>query len=176
MSTTETPASHYPAGSPDRPRRGGAVAVVALLLALVAVGLAAWAAFRPAPSPAAAPAYTAAQQADAKSGICGATALVRRGISLNTNMPVPGGDGDVTGSLAVAANARLALSGGGRYLLDRIEPATPTELADSVRQFANTLMDIGAAATAGAPNTDPEQAARLRDADAANVKISDACK
>jgi hypothetical protein len=37
-------------------------------------------------------------------------------------------------------------------------------------------MDIGAAAIAGAPNTEPEQAARLRDADAANVKIAQACK
>ncbi len=172
MSSTETPASRRSVASPERPRRAGVVAVSALILAIAAVGLAAWAAFRPTP----APAYTAAQQADAKTAVCTASELVRRGISLNTNLPVPGGDAAVTGSLAVAANARLSLSVGGRYLLDRIDPATPTALAASARQFANTLMDIGAAAIAGAQNTDPDQAARLHDADAANVKIVEACK
>jgi hypothetical protein len=175
MSSSETPANRRSVDSPDRPRRGGVVAVIALILAIAALGLAAWAAFRPAPAPAAA-VFTATQQADAKTAVCKASDLVRRGVSLNTNLPVPGGDADVTGSLAVAANARLSLSGGGRYLLDRIDPATPTELAASARQFANTLLDIGAAAIAGAQNTDPDQAARLRDADAANVKIVAACK
>jgi hypothetical protein len=175
MSSRVTPASRRSVDAPDRPRRGGVVVVIALILAIAAVGLAAWAAFRPAPAPAPA-VYTATQQAAAKTAVCGASDLVRRGVSLNTNMPVPGGDADITGSLAVAANARLSLSGGGRYLLDRIDPATPTELAASARQFANTLMDIGAAAIAGAQNTDPDQAARLRDADAANVKIVEACK
>jgi hypothetical protein len=57
-----------------------------------------------------------------------------------------------------------------------LDPATPTELAEAVRQFANKLMDIGAGAIAGAQNTEPAQAARLRDADAANIKIAEACK
>lgn len=149
--------------------------VVALTLAVVAVALAAWAVFGPAPKPAA-PEYTAAQQADAKSSICKASDLVRKGISLNTNLPVPGGEADVTGSLAVAANARLSLSDGGMYLLNRLDPATPTELADPVRQFAESLLDIGAAAISGAQNTDPEQAARLKDADATNTKITQLCK
>lgn len=149
--------------------------VVAVILALVAVGLAAWAAFRPAKEPAA-PTYTAAQQSDAKAAICAAADLVRRGVSLNTNLPVPGGEGDVTGSLAVAANARVSLSDGGQYLLARLDPATPSNLADPVREFANKLMDIGAGAIAGAQNTEPAQAARLKEADAANVKIAEACK
>jgi hypothetical protein len=175
MSSSESPASRHSVDAPDRPGRGEVLAVIALILAIAALGLAAWAAFRPAPAPAAA-VYTATQQADAKTAVCKASDLVRRGISLNTNLPVPGGDADVTGSLAVAANARLSLSGGGRYLLDRIDPATPTELAALARRFANTVMDIGAAAIAGVQNTDPDQAARLRDADAANVKIVEACK
>jgi hypothetical protein len=57
----------------------------------------------------------------------------------------------------------------------RLAPATPTELADTVRAFANGLMDIGAAATAGAQNTDPEQSKRLTDADAAATKIGQLC-
>lgn len=149
--------------------------IVAVVLAVVAVGLSAWAAFRPAKEPAA-PTYTAAQQSDAKAAICAAADLVRKGVSLNTNLPVPGGEGDVTGSLAVAANARVSLSDGGQYLLARLDPATPSNLADPVREFANKLMDIGAGAIAGAQNTEPAQAARLKEADAANVKIAEACK
>ena len=160
----------------DSPRGVGAVPVIALIVALAALGLAGWTAFRPAPEPAAGPAYTPAAQADAKLAICAATDLVRRGISLNTNLQSPGGEADVTGSMAVAANARLALSDGGQYLLDRLDPATPAPLADDVRKFANTLMDIGAASIAGALNTDPEQAARLREADALNGKITESCK
>ena len=161
--------------APESPRRIALLPLVALIVAVVAVALAAWAVFRPAPKPAA-PEYTAAQQSDAKSSICKASDLVRKGISLNTNLPVPGGEADVTGSLAVAANARLSLSDGGMYLLNRLDPATPTELADPVRRFAESLLDIGAAAISGAQNTDPEQAARLKDADATNTKITQLCK
>ena len=34
---------------------------------------------------------------------------------------------------AVAGNARLALFGGGQYLLNSLDSATPPELADAVR-------------------------------------------
>jgi hypothetical protein len=81
-----------------------------------------------------------AEPADAKQKICAATNLVRRGVSLNTNLQPAGGPGDVTGTLA------------------------------------NILMDIGAAATAGASNSQPEQATRLHDADAANGTITELCK
>jgi hypothetical protein len=37
-------------------------------------------------------------------------------------------------------------------------------------------MDIGAAATSGAQNSEPEQAARLKDADATNTTIAELCK
>ncbi|GLP75728.1 hypothetical protein TUM20983_28380 [Mycobacterium antarcticum] len=149
--------------------------MVAVILSVVAVGLSAWAAFGPQrKSPE--PNYTSAQQGEAKTAICAAADVVRKGVSLNTNLQVPGGEGDVTGSLAVAANARVSLSSGGQYLLARLDPATPTELADGVKKFANTLLDIGAAATSGSPNTDPDQAARLRDADAENAKLGELCK
>lgn len=173
MTSTEPSARHH-AG--DSSRRGTAVAVIALVLALAALGLAAWAAFRPVQKSAAEESFSTTQQTDAKVAICKAADLVRRGISLNTNLPIPGGEADVTGSLAVAANARLSLSDGGFYLTQRLDPATPSELADAVKSFANTLMDIGAAATSGSPNTDPDQAARLRDADGENAKVADLCK
>jgi len=172
MSSSE-PAPHH--HSESSPRQPNALAVVALVLSLLAVGLAAWAAFRPTPTPPA-EVYSAAQQADAKVAVCTAADLVRKGVSMNTNLQSPGGDGDVTGSLAVAANARISLSDGGQYLLHRLDAAAPAELSDAVGKFANTLLDIGAAATAGAQNTDPDQAARLKAADAQNAKLEQLCR
>jgi len=171
MSSSDSSSSRHAGDS----RGAGVLPIVAVVLALIAVGLAAWAAFRPAKDPAA-PSYSAAEQSDAKAKACAAADVVRRGVSLNTNLPIPGGEGDVTGSLAVAANARLSLSNGGQYLLARLDPATPANLADPVREFANKLMDIGAGAIVGLQNSDPVQATRLKEADAANVKIAEACK
>lgn len=158
----------------DASRRSGSLALVALFVAIAAAGLAGWALFGG--SGTSEPSYTDTQRAEAKVKACAAMDLVRRGVSLNTNLQPAGGPEDVTGSLAVAANARVALYDGGQYLLARLDPATPADLADAVRKFANNLMDIGAAATAGAQNTDPDQAARLRDAEAANATVTELCK
>ncbi len=161
----------------DGSRRGRIWLVLSLVLAVLALGLSGWLLIRPAREAApSSPNYTDAQRADAKQKICTATDLVRRGVSLNTNLRPPGGPQDVTGSLAVAANARISLYDGGQYLLARLDPATPPELSDAVKKFANVLMDIGAAATAGAQNSEPEQAARLKDADASNGTIIELCK
>jgi hypothetical protein len=153
---------------------------------LVALGLATWTLLRPthsaapaATSTAALPAdvdYTEAQRTDARANICKAFNTVRAGVTQNTNLQAPGGPEDVTGAMAAAANARLSLVEGGQYLLARLEPATLPELADAIRSFANQLMDIGAAAIGGARNTDPEQATRLTDADAASKTIDGLCK
>jgi hypothetical protein len=148
------------------------------VLALIAIGLAAWALLRP-PSHVSSEGngvtYTDAQRAEGKTTICSAFDTVRKGVTLNTNLQAPGGE-EVVGSLAVAANARLSLYDGGQYLIARLEPATTPELADAVRSFANNLMDIGAAATAGVVNAEPAQAARLRDADALNTTIVGLCQ
>lgn len=158
----------------DRGRSGGPLSWVALILAVAALALAGWTFYKSDKS--SAPTYSDTQRAEAKVKVCGAADLVRRGVSLNTNLQPAGGPEDVTGSLAVAANARVALSNGGQYLLSQLDPATPADLADVVRKFANNLMDIGAAATAGSQNAEPEQAARLRDADTANATIVELCK
>jgi hypothetical protein len=151
--------------------------IVALVVAVVALGLSGWLLVRLAqegmPN---SPNYTGAQRSDAKQKICSATDLVRKGVSLNTNLQPPGGPEDVTGTLAVAANARISLYDGGQYLLARLDPATPPELSDAVKKFANLLMDIGADATAGAQNSQPEQAARLKQADDTNNSIAQMCK
>lgn len=149
-------------------------AIAALVVAVVALGVAGWALFKLMSDDE--PDYTVQDRLQARESICAAAELVRGGVSLNTNLQPPGGPEDVTGALAVAANARVALYDGGQYLLARLDPATPPELADEVRKFANGLMDIGAAATNGVQNDDPQQATRLRDADAANTKIQELCK
>ena len=146
---------------------------LALAVALLSLGVSIFALVRTFDS---APEYTAAEQSDAKTAICSAFETVRTGIATNTNVAPPGGSGDISGALAVAANARIALLDGGQYLLARLQPATPTDLAGEVRRLANQLMDIGAAATAGVPNTDEVQAGRLQDAEAASAAVSGRCQ
>jgi hypothetical protein len=144
------------------------------VISLAALGLAGWAAFRPAPSDT--PTYSDSQRADAKKKVCAAFATVRAGVNLNTNLQPAGGPEDITGALAVAANGRISLYDGGQYLLDRLDPATSSDLADSVRKFANNLMDIGAGATAGLQNSDPAQAALLTSASATDATVTGLCK
>jgi hypothetical protein len=107
---------------------------VTLVIALVAAVLSGWLLIRMmregTPN---SPNYSGAQRADAKQKICTATDVVRKGVSLNTNLQAPGGPEDVTGSLAVAANARISLYDGGQYLLTRLDPATPPDLTDTVK-------------------------------------------
>ncbi|MCV7057341.1 hypothetical protein [Mycolicibacterium gilvum] len=145
---------------------------VTLAAAVLALGIAVFALIRTFDAE---PDYTEAQRGDAKAAVCAAFETVRTGVATNTNVTPPGGSGDITGALAVAANARVALFDGGQYLLAKLDPATPTDLAAEVRRFANQLMDIGAAATAGVPNTDEVQAGRLQDAEAVSSAISERC-
>jgi hypothetical protein len=162
-------------------RRNNTIPILALSLGVIATCLAAYAAFKPAATPArdAAPSSATGQQAasadDAKEAMCTAADTVRKGVTLNTNMRVPGGPGDAVGNLAVAANARLSLSAGGQYLLTQLDPAAPADLRTEIQKFAAVLLDIGANATAGLPITDPAQAARLQDADAASKRITELC-
>ncbi len=145
----------------------------ALGLAVLALGVAVFALLRTASGE---PEYTDSQRSDAKAAICAAFEMVNTGVAVNTNLEPPGGPGDINGALAVAANSRVALNGGGQYLLARLDPATPADLAREIRSFGNQLMDIGAAATAGVPNTDPVQAARLEDAEAASTALTALCQ
>jgi hypothetical protein len=169
---SSTPLGRRPGGT-GRDRLTLATVLVAVLAA-VATGLSLWAVLRPA-SGGAPQSHSDGQRADAKKQICTAFETVHRGVSRNTTLVVPGGAGDVTGTLAVAANARISLYDGGQYLLARLDPATSPELADAVRGFANGLMDIGAAATAGVADNDSDQTARLHSAEESNTQIAQLC-
>ena len=164
--------------------RGSIVSVLALVVALVAVGLAVWALTK-GPSSTSSASESESEQAsvftgtttdDPKASVCEAFTLVRNGVQLNTNLQPAGGPSDVTGVLAVAANARVSLFDGGQYLMARLQPDTPPDLAEQVRKFGNQLMDIGARSVAGIANADPDQAARLKDADFTNASIANLCK
>jgi hypothetical protein len=173
--TPETPADSEPR-SARLPSLGALshrlshwLAPAALLVALVAVVLASWALMSaPSDGPAA-----AKQAGDPKTRVCVAFRTVDKAVSLQTHTEL---GRDPVREEAVAANARLALVGGGQYLLSNLDSATPGELADAVRAFARHLQDIGVNALAGVSNSNPEQSARLIEGDSLQKQIADLCK
>ncbi|WP_216636389.1 hypothetical protein [Mycobacterium sp. IS-1496] len=150
--------------------RSTALAVLACLIATAALILSVWTWWQDRT-----PRYDEATRAAAQDSACAAYTQVSTGVATNTHLASPGGDDDVTGVLAVAANARVALMGGGQYLLTTLDPATPPQLADAVRKFGTKLMQFGAAATAGAPDGDPGQQALKRDLDALHATLDGFC-
>jgi hypothetical protein len=156
--------------TPQSPVGGGLsrwLAPAALLVAVVAVALAVWALTS---ASSGAPVKLAG---DPKMRVCTAFNTVSQAVTGQTHNDL---GPDPVAQAAVAGNARLALLGGGQYLLSRLDSATPSELADPVRSFANDLQDIGIYALAGVPNTDPAQAARLTQADLTRKEIVSLCK
>ncbi|WP_371750571.1 hypothetical protein [Mycobacteroides sp. LB1] len=151
-------------------RVAGVVALLALAVAVAALVLTLWWGRGSAQED-----YTEAQRTNAKAQACANAELVRNAVMQNTNRALPENAGTV-GTLATAANARIALFNGGQYLLARLDPATPPDLANNVREFGNALMDVGAAAIAETPNTDPNQAQRLSKADELSKHIVELCK
>lgn len=94
------------------------------------------------------------QSGDAKTNLCSAYAVVHQEVISNTHLANPGG-GDPSGQLAVAANARLALLGGGAYLRDRLaaNPRSPADLGQALSSLATTIEQLGVNYLAGVPNT-----------------------
>lgn len=167
---------------PERKRRRpyDVPSIAALALAIAAVALSAWSALRPTTAETSAspdaPVFEDSARQESRQNVCDGFATVRRGVSLNTNAGAPGGPGDAAGGLAVAANARLALLGGGLYLQSRIDPATPPELSEAAHAFADELLDIGVASIAGVPTTDSVQTQRLRSAEELSNNIARLCE
>jgi hypothetical protein len=159
------------------------LAPAALVVAVVAVALAIWALVRPTEESAAsaqqatvapqAPTETGQPSDAAKANACTAFDTVSKAVSMQTNADL---GPDPVAKEAVAANARLATLGGGEYLLSRLTPDTPGDVADAIRAFANNLQEIGMNQLVGVPNTDAALAKRLSDAEAANKQIAELCK
>ena len=162
--------------------RGSIVSVLALVVALVAVGLAVWALTKGPSSTSSAsesePAsvFTGDTTDDPKASVCEAFNVVRNGVQFNTNMQPPGGPADVTGTWRWRRMRAWRSWTAASICLPVCSRIRLPDLADAVRKFGNQLMDIGARSIAGIPNADPDQAARLKDADATNAMITTLCK
>ena len=170
----------------EAPREGSGrspvvIAVSAMLLAIATLGASAYMWRNPitpidaptAPTAAAEPTFTDAQREEAKAKVCDAFLVVSSGVANSSELQAE--EGDAVGAVAIASNARLALLGGGQYMLDRVDPATDPALAEAARAFGNALMDVGAAAIAQIPNDDPAHQERLKDADEQNAKLQGMC-
>ena len=180
-------ASEPTTSQPNPPAQPGWVAPAALALAVIAIAIAIggalWASTRTPDAPAVTaqqpdgtaqqPDGTALQPDAAKARACAAFDMVRKAVSVQTNINL---GPDAVAKVAVAANARLATLGGGQYLLSRLDPATPADLADAARLFANKLQDLAMHQLVGTPNTDAELATLLSDAQAASQNIATICK
>lgn len=150
------------------------IAPLSLGVAAVALGVAVWALVAPPrhESPAV-PAPSGQQVADAKNRACTAFATVRAAVSLQTHTEL---GPEPVAVEAVTAVSRLAMSSGATYLLAHLDPATPAELASTIREFANDLQDISMYGQAGVGASDPAQGGRLKSGDALSKKIADLCK
>jgi hypothetical protein len=163
--------------SPIRPSRWPSFA--ALAIALVATGFAIVGWFRPTPTPpgasSSAPTYTEKQVGDAKRIVCDSYALVRAAVSVSTNKQSSGGDA-FAARTAIAANGRLALYGGGGYMLEQLsaEPATPSDLANAVKSLAGTFRKLALVDLSEQPESAQTP---LRDSvPVATAKIDELCK
>lgn len=144
------------------------MAPAALLLAVVGVALGVWALVSASSS-----SQAAKLPGDPKTRVCTAYQTVSKAVAAQTHADL---GQDPVALSAVAANARLALLGGGQYLIDNLDSQTPAELADAVRSFGQNLQDIGIHALAGVPNSDQEQSARMTQGDVANQQLQNLCK
>ena len=150
------------------------VAAVAVVLALIACGVAGWSVYA-LNQATQEPVSDSNEQNSARVTVCDATIMVRKGIAVNANLQLPDGDNEQIGALLRGANSRVALVTGAEYLQSKLTPAVPADLTDAVQKFSNVLLEIGAAAAVGTLNDDPEQANRLHDADTYAALINDIC-
>jgi hypothetical protein len=145
------------------------VAPLAAGIALIATGLSTWALVR---TPAADNA-TIESSVNPAANVCSAFQTVAKAVGLQTNTDL---GAEPVAQQAVAGNARLALVGGGAYLLNSIPATTSPELAQAVRTFAWTLQEIGMNYLAGVTNSDPAQLSRLADGEKTSATIAGLCQ
>lgn len=147
------------------------LAPLATVISLIAAGLAVWVLVKaPAANKASA---VPGGDTDPKVTVCNAFQKVVKAVSLQTHTdlgpePVP--------QLAVAGNARLALLGGGQYLLGRIPAGAPKELADAVRGFAYNLEEIGMNYLSGVADTNQLQIDLQAESQGQSAKIVGMCQ
>ncbi|MEB3030255.1 hypothetical protein [[Mycobacterium] nativiensis] len=114
--------------------------------------------------------YSEQQVADAKSDVCAAALVARQAVAKNMHLINPDPENPI-GQLAVAANARLSLTGGAAYLRGRLadSPAAPQDVADAARAMAGALEHLNVSYLVGQPNSEHEQLGRDLDSRIADM-------
>jgi len=161
----------------SRPGPAGWIAPLALVISLLAAGAAGWTLLKPAPTPAPT-ADTSTASADPKGQVCAAFKTVTGAIYRYSHAD-PVGDPSMAlaaAQEAVAANTRLAMSGGATYLLRNLSSNAPAELADEVRSFAGNVDTVAMKLLSGISNTAPEMVDLLQSAEQSSKKITELCK
>jgi hypothetical protein len=135
-SAREESSSHKPAPVPRWSDASNWPTYVALVIATIAAVLGGLAYFHPKHT-----ASVPQQGGDAKANVCSAYAATRKAVVINTHLESQNPDLQ----LAIAANARLALIGGGTYLRDRLDAntAAPSDLANAANSLAATIEQLG---------------------------------
>ena len=148
--------------------RSIAFAALAVAVIAAAAAIAAWL------HPAGSHSYSDQQSAQAKANVCAAFQPVHQAVWTGTPNPHPG---DPVAQLAVAANVRLAMLGGGSYLRETLaaEPATPADLAKAVTSMATTLQKMGINTLARTGNQ-AVQAQLKHDLDTEGAQVAGLCK
>jgi hypothetical protein len=140
QSSDKEESSKHPAPVAHRSKASQWLTYAALVIAVIAAGLAALAYFHPAHNSASVP----QQGGDAKANVCSAYAATHKAVVINTHMQSRNPN-DAVAELSVATNARLALIGGGTYLRDRLaaNTAAPADLTNAANSLANTIEQLG---------------------------------
>jgi hypothetical protein len=149
------------------------LAPLALLLAVAALALSSWSAFRPSAVGNDTHPVTADDAAAARDEACTAAEAVQAAVRIQTNIDA---GRDPANQQAVAANARLAALGGGQYLLTTLTDATPPDVSESVRALARALAGVGINQLADVPSDDLAQIERLNEAREASRQLGIICR
>ena len=178
ITETDQPLPDAASPAPTALQRYGVPA--ALLVAVVAIVLAIWAVTNAHSDRSEALTSSASSGSEAiklpgdpKTRVCGAYDTVSNAVNRQFHVNL---GNTPTAKAAASVNVQLALLGGGQYLLNQLDAATPSELADAVRSYADQLQQIGVNGLAGSANGDPAQTERMTKADSAKNQIVEMCK
>jgi hypothetical protein len=178
LSPSTQPAPPWPPPAAPRPKRRWPTAAWLLVITLIAgVALVGW--LRPTQdhkaSGSPAPTYTDQQVASAKTSMCAAFAKVDKALDVASGQHV---GQDPTSVLAMATGVRQVLEVGSRYLLTKLaeQPATPTDLAKMVRDFADSSQELAIGYLDGLTVSDADLQPSLHTGDETTLAIRRLCK
>ncbi|BBY58886.1 hypothetical protein [Mycolicibacterium sarraceniae] len=147
--------------------------IIAVVVAVIAIGVAIGAWFRPMPKPEAPTARTYSDQevADAKKAVCDAYGKAINALTVNSQQPDSPNE-----ALAVVANSRVAIHVASTYLATVLaqQLAAPEEVATPMKALANQYQSMILDQIGNSDRSTLD--ADYRAADSLTPKISQACK